>query len=171
MQFGLINVADDLEGVPIGLISVTRSGGIHPVIWSGTESVASVGLKFSTRYTYTLLSAAARREGEKNLFGPGLAFGMRVPFLPAYFESDLGATMLFGGELCCPGVREGLRDDVLLLRWRALLGFAPHPRFSPFLGAGLTGVTRFYQPPPAGMVSDSDAQVNMRLEIFGGVQL
>jgi hypothetical protein len=164
VQLGLINVADDVEGVPLGLISVTRSGGVHPVLWSGSEAVASVGLKFSTRYTYTLLSASARREAHEDLYGPGLAFGVRVPLQPAYFESDLGASFLFGGRLCCVKARVGLADDVLLGRWRALLGYELHHRFSLFLGAALAAVTRFYQ-------GADDATVDLRPELFGGIQL
>ena len=164
LQLGLINVADDIEGIPLGLISVTKSGGVHPQVWSSTETLAALGIKLSTRYTYTLLSGAARREERDTLFGPGLAFGMRVPFLPGYFETDLGATFLFGGPLCCPGKREGFGDDVLLGRWRALFGFEVHHRFSLFGGVALTGVTRFYQ-------GEEDVTVDLRPEVFGGVQL
>jgi hypothetical protein len=169
LQLGLINYADDVEGIPIGIISVTRSGGVHPVVWSGSESLAAVGLKLSTRYTYTLLSGAVRREDDQNLYGPGLAFGVRVPFLPGYFESDLGASFLFGGRVCCVDAKVGLSDDVLLPRWRSLIGFQAHHRFSVFAGAALTAVTRFHQPRPDG--STADATVDLRPELFAGVQL
>jgi hypothetical protein len=169
VQLGLINYADDVEGIPIGLVSVTRSGGVHPVVWSGSESLAAIGLKLSTRYTYTLVSGAVRREDDQNLFGPGLAFGVRIPFLPGYFESDLGASFLVGGRVCCVDAKVGLSDDVLLPRWRSLVGFQAHHRFSVFAGGALTAVTRFYQPRPDG--STADATVDLRPELFAGVQL
>ncbi len=164
VQLGLVNVAEDVEGIPIGLISVTDSGGVHPQLWSGTETVANLGLKFATRYTYTLLSGAARREGGQSLYGPGLAMGVRIPFLPAYFESDLGATYLLGGPLCCVEAKVGLADDRLLARWRSLLGFEAHRRFSLFAGAALTGLIRFHEPHDV-------RTMELRPELFGGVQL
>jgi hypothetical protein len=164
VQLGLINIAEDVEGIPIGLISVTRTGGVHPVFWSGTETAGNVGLKFATRYTYTLLSGSARRDDNQSLFGPGLALGVRIPFLPGYFESDLGATFLFGGPLCCVNVEVGLSDDLLLGRWRSLVGFEVHRRFSLFFGAALTALGRFEQAIP-------DRTIELRPELFGGVQL
>jgi hypothetical protein len=164
VQLGLINYAEDVEGIPIGLISVTESGGVHPVFWSGSQAFASLAVKFSTRYTYTLVGGAARREAGENLFGPGLALGFRVPFLPGYFESDLGATFLFGGPLCCVSREVGLADDLLLLRWRALLGFEVHHRFSLFAGAALTAVGRFHEP-------TDDRTIHLAPELFGGIQL
>jgi hypothetical protein len=164
VQLGLINIADDVEGIPIGLISVTRTGGVHPLFWAASDSFAALALKFSTRYTYTLFSGAARREQERNLFGPGLALGVRVPFLPVYFESDLGAHFLFGGPLCCVSARVGLADDLLVARWRALLGWQFHHRFSLFVGAAVAALGRFHEP--------TDARtIEVAPELFGGVQL
>jgi hypothetical protein len=163
-QLGLINVADDVEGLPLGLISVTRSGGVHPVLWTSTTAHANVGLKFSTRYTYTLFSASAHRSEEGDLVGPGLALGIRIPFAPLVFESDLGASFLFGGKVCCQPRQEGLSDDLLLTKGRALLGATLHHRFTLFVGSGLALRTRFYQGP--------DTVTNdLALELFGGVQL
>jgi hypothetical protein len=164
VQLGLINIAEDVEGIPIGLISVTETGGVHPVFWAATDSFAALALKFSTRYTYTMISGAARREDDRNLFGPGLALGVRVPFLPVYFESDLGAHFLFGGPLCCVNARVGLADDLLVARWRALLGWQIHHRFSLFLGAAVAALGRFHEP-------TDDHTIQIAPELFGGVQL
>jgi hypothetical protein len=164
VQLGLINIAEDVEGIPIGLISVTDSGGVHPVFWTGSQSQATLGLKFSTRYTYTLLSGAARREARDLQFGPGLALGFRLPFLPGYFESDLGAHFLFGGPLCCVSAKVGLADDLLLMRWRSLFGYQIHHRFSLFAGASLTALGRFHEPTDA-------RSIQLVPELFGGIQL
>jgi hypothetical protein len=144
VQLGLVNVAEDVEGVPIGLISVTESGGVHPTFWSASRSVANAGLKFATRYTYTLLSVSARREAGADLFGPGLAIGVRVPLLPGYFESDLGASYLFGGPICCDSPRVTTADDLVVPRLRMLLGVELHHHVQPLRrdrpgGAGAPG--------------------------------
>jgi hypothetical protein len=165
MQLGLINVADDVEGIPLGLISVTESGGVHPVFWASTQTQANVGIKFSTRYTYTLLSGSARRQTDRDLFGPGLAFGGRVPFLPGYFESDLGASYLFGGPLCCLSERDGIAGDLLMGRLRVLIGVEIYRQFSLFAGAAMTVRARFHQPP------DRTTEAALGPEIFAGAQL
>ncbi len=179
VQLGLVNVADDVEGIPIGLISVTESGGVHPVLWSSRTAYANLALKFATRYTYTMFGVAAHRDDVPdtstglpsatrdevaNLVGPQFAIGARVPFLPFYFETDLGSTYLFAGEICCPDERTGFGDDRLLHRLRALVGFELHRRFSLFVGTGLTVDTRFFQ-------GDEDVTLRALPELFGGIQL
>jgi hypothetical protein len=165
VQLGLVNIAEDVTGIPIGIISVTESGGVHPVVWGSTEAQANVGIKFSTRYTYTLFHGSARREDARALYGPGLALGARIPFLPGYFESDLGASYLFGGPLCCLSQRRGIADDLLFARLRVLVGAQLYRHLSLFAGAALTVRVRFDQPPP------DKAEAALGPELFGGVQL
>ena len=77
IQLGLVNVADDVEGVPIGIVSVTKTGGVHPVLWAGGAAYVNVGIKFSTRYTFTQFSGSATDEAGTRMYGPGLALGFR----------------------------------------------------------------------------------------------
>jgi hypothetical protein len=44
-----LNVADDVEGLPIGLVSVSKSGGAHPLVWTSSTADINVGLKFIER--------------------------------------------------------------------------------------------------------------------------
>lgn len=170
MQVGFLNIAEDIEGMPLGFISVTESGGIHPVLWTGLLSYANLGLKFSTRYTYTLLFVSGHEMSfgwheNTRLYGPGLAWGARLPMNRLVFESDLGASWLFGGQFCCLGKEKSLADDVVLYRWRALVSYQILPHLSVFAGAGLTLQMNFYPD------EDHDVAVDMRPEVFGGIAL
>jgi hypothetical protein len=170
MQVGFLNIAEDIEGMPLGFISVTESGGIHPVVWSGQVSYVNLGLKFSTRYTYTLLFVSGHemsvgRHGDTRLYGPGLAWGGRLPLNRLVFESDLGASWLFGGQFCCLSKQESLSDDVVLFRWRALVNYEILSHLGVFAGVGLTMPMHFYPD------EDHDVSLDMRPEVFGGISL
>jgi hypothetical protein len=54
VQIGVVNVADDADAA-IGLVNVTRNG-VHAMVWGSTSSFTNVGLKFATRYMYTVLA-------------------------------------------------------------------------------------------------------------------
>jgi len=96
MQIGLVNIADDVDGVPIGLVSVSRAGGVHPVLWSSNTTYANVGVKFATRYTYTMISGAAHYDGTQSLYGGGLTIGASIPIAKRLAtEIDLQALHLF----------------------------------------------------------------------------
>jgi hypothetical protein len=165
LQLGLINISDDVDGLPIGIINVSATGGIHPVIWtSGTEQVA-VGLKFSTRNVYTLFSGATQPSDGLRRYGPGLAIGLRMPARLLVAESDIGGTYLFGGPLTGVSRADGLRDDILLASWRALLGFQAHRHLTMFGGAALTARFRFLQAP------GQDVSYEIGPDLFAGVQL
>jgi hypothetical protein len=171
VQLGLINVADDVEGVPIGIVSVTKTGGVHPVAWAGTAAYVNVGIKFSTRYTFTQFSGSVTDEANIRMYGPGLAVGFRIPLSRWGFESDVWSAYLFGGPLYGVSRREGLQDDMLLTALRARLTFELHRHFSVFLGAALVGKVRFHQDPEE--TADQDGRTTLRVgpDLNVGVQL
>lgn len=101
MQLGLVNVADDVDGVPIGLISVTKSGGVHPVAWSSNTTYGNLGVKFATRYTYTMIGGAMHYDGLHNLYGAGFTIGGSIPVQKRIFvDVDLQALHLFSDTAC-----------------------------------------------------------------------
>lgn len=171
VQLGLINVADDVEGVPIGLISVTRSGGVHPMFWASTASLANVGLKFATRYTYTYLNVSGKEIDEHLRIGPGIGFGVSVPVLSKLsFEPDLGVTHLIGTSNCCtqgPFSAVERRRDETLGRLRGALRYQFIKHFSLFVGTGVVGRLTYLLDDGG----DTDYQVRGLVEGFGGVEL
>jgi hypothetical protein len=103
VQIGLINIADDVDGVPIGLVSVTKTGGVHPSVWSSNTTYANVGVKFATRYTYTMLSGAMHYARERSLYGAGFTLGVSIPVHKRIAaEVDLQALHLFADRGCTP---------------------------------------------------------------------
>ncbi len=183
LTVGLINVADDIDGVPIGLVSVTRTGGVHPVVWGSSVDYANVGLKFATRYTYSILSAnytrapaaeyaatgnrPALRFAERDFFGGGYFLGGHVPIDHAFFDFDIGVTAL-GAAKRTPDVHgDGTSSsDVEVLlepHARVMGGYRLAPHASLFAGAGFVTRARI-------VFNADDAVVSFMPEFFGGVQ-
>jgi len=169
-QLGLVNYADEVDGVPIGLVSVTRKGGVHPLAWVSNTIYGNFGVKFATRYTYTLLSLSTHTSNGDFLAGPGFAIGGSIPVLPkTAVEIDLGATHLFADTKCCGdffGAAPRAKDQTFV-KLRAMARYAFLERLSVFAGAGLTGRIRY----PIDSQGDTDAQIDFGSEFFGGIQL
>jgi hypothetical protein len=142
-QVGLINVADDIEGVPVGLISVTRSGGVHPTVWGSTSTLMNVGLRFRTRYTFTMVSASFHPVDDHWVMGPGFTVGARIPLgTRASFELDGGLTYLNGGAIILRRA-SGVKPDYFQTRLRVSVAYEMLPRLTGYLGAGGVLVTMF----------------------------
>jgi hypothetical protein len=172
VQIGLVNVADDIDGVPIGLVNVKRSGGVRVLAWGGYTSHANVGLKFATRYTYSMLTFGYRREDEVNAFGPGFVFGVRVPVTTdAGIAFDVGGDYLFGARICCYESRTEERvahtKDRNHYRLRVLPTWQLRPRFALFAGGGVSAEV------PFALYSDLrgyDQDVQLRPDFAAGVE-
>jgi hypothetical protein len=170
MQVGLVNVADDVDGVPIGLVSVSRVGGVHPVVWTSDTTYANVGVKFATRYTYTMLSGAVHTDGERALYGGGLTIGASIPIAARIFvDMDVQGLHLFANTDCCRNRFSGAlarQYDQSLAKVRASVRFELLEHFSLFAGAGVTGRVTY---PLRG--ADTEVKLGLVPEFFGGVQL
>ena len=56
MQVGLINIAHDFDGIPIGLISYYNNGRHNLDVWMSDAGFQNVGLKLGTRAVYNMVS-------------------------------------------------------------------------------------------------------------------
>jgi hypothetical protein len=137
LQVGLVNVTDKLEGESLGVAPIPRRGGVHPVIWGSNTLFANAGIKFASRYAYSIPSVAfsnrpkQNEEGRQAVFAAGLLLGARVPVTGGFsLAGDLGGYRLFAGEAPLAG-----RDE--LYKARAIAAFEIDPRLTPFVGAGL----------------------------------
>lgn len=54
-QVGVVNIASEVDGASIGLVSI-GSDSVHPVVWSSNLAYLNAGVKFTTRYVYTLVA-------------------------------------------------------------------------------------------------------------------
>ncbi|HEU4532720.1 MAG TPA: hypothetical protein VFS00_01335, partial [Polyangiaceae bacterium] len=175
-QIGLVNVADDVEGVPLGLISVTKSGGVHPLAWASSTTLANVGVKFATRYTYTMASLAYHEEARAELFGGGATVGAQVPIDQARLSFDLQYLFLYDTGPCHEGTAAGCpleppKRDQHLVKARLSAGYRLQPHLGVFLGGGaVLSLRPTPEGPNDGRVYGGDLAVRWRPEVFGGLE-
>lgn len=166
VTIGLVNVADDVDGVPIAPVSVTRSGGVHPAVWSGSSGYANAGLKFATSKTYTLFYAAMHRDFGREFLGGGAALGGRIALGGSFYtDVDIGATWLAAPSLSRDSVtNDTYHEQLVVPRIRMLLAYRVLPHLGAFIGGSATGVVR----------SEHDwdrVTVKVGPELVGGVEL
>ena len=79
VQLGAINIGDDVEGASIGVISISRDG-IHPIAWTSNLQYMNAGVKFATKYTYTIAAVHyGTLEGDFGNVGTTAALGGHIP--------------------------------------------------------------------------------------------
>lgn len=107
-QLGLINVVDEIDGTSLGLVSISRHG-VHPIVWGSNLQYFNVGVKFSTKYVYTI---TAFHYGT-----PETEFG----------KLALGTTAALGGHIPLDALVAGLDLEVQ----SAITNMAPRPSEKP----------------------------------------
>lgn len=91
-QVGLLNVGGDVQGVQfglfnyarsakasIGLLSITKEGGVHPEVWTSDTAAFNVGLRFPARYTYSFIAAGLHPAGRGRGWQFGFGLGGHIP--------------------------------------------------------------------------------------------
>jgi hypothetical protein len=95
-QVGVVNVSDDIEGAAVGVVNVSNTGAISVTTWASTSAYGNLGVKFATRYFYSIASLAYHHDGQGDLAGYGLALGARLPIRDAFSAAiDVAATDLW----------------------------------------------------------------------------
>ena len=166
VSIGLVNIADDIEGVPIAPFSVTRTGGVHPMIWSGTSGLANVGLKLSTRSTYTMLIASYHRAFERQFFGGGFGIGARIALDESFYSDiDVSGTYLIAPEQSFDAeYNANYHERLLQPRLRAILAYRHTHHFGLFIGVATTGQVRLE-------LGTDRVTASVAPEVFGGIEL
>ena len=91
-QIGVINIAEEVDGAAVGVISISRNS-IHPIAWTSNLQYMNAGIKFSTKYFFTVVAVHyGTREGDFDNVGTTAAVGGRVP-LPAGFDVELQGSL------------------------------------------------------------------------------
>ncbi|MBS2016339.1 MAG: hypothetical protein JST00_25875 [Deltaproteobacteria bacterium] len=129
LQLGVVNVAEETDGAAIGIVSISRDS-VHPIAWSSSLSYMNAGVKFSTKYMFTMLAASyGTLEESLDNVGATAAIGGHIP-LPASFDVELsGSYTQF--------VPRGGKDGNQWVGHQAIVGysFAKHLRL--FAGGGV----------------------------------
>lgn len=143
LQLGVVNVAEDVEGAALGLVSITRDG-VHPIVWTSNASYVNAGVKFATKYTYTItavgIGAPETDWGAGSAIekvGVAFAIGGRIPVL-AGAVGTLAILPEMGGYLHDAGPTQNF---AMAPRVLAEMSFASH--FSLLAGAGVRKPVKF----------------------------
>lgn len=86
-QIGLVNIAEEVDGATVALLGITKEG-VHPVLSSSTASFANVGLRFETRYVYTVAAVGLGSPEDSARWGASVGIGARIP-IGARVEIDV----------------------------------------------------------------------------------
>jgi hypothetical protein len=137
LQIGVVNVTNDLRGESLGIIPLPREGGIHLALWGSNTLFFNGGVKFASRYAYSILSAGVGREDQddgapETVVAPGLTMGaqFKTGLDGLRLAADLGAYRRFRDELA-------LDEHDELYKVRGIVAYALAERMAPFLGAGV----------------------------------
>lgn len=149
VQVGLLNVAQSADA-QVGLLSVTREGGVHPEVASGDTADIQVGIRFPAKHTYSMIAVEVEPSRTAGGWHLGLGFGGRIKAPHGmFFDIDLVGYAAFRGF-------QQVRRPDTLVKLRPLFGWQPYDHLSVFAGPTLnlfveTGVTEalarpgFYQ--------------------------
>lgn len=131
LQIGVINVTDSLSGESLGIANILRPGAIHLSFWGSSSMLGNAGVKFASKYAYSILSAGLHNEEGERSGAAGLTLGIRLPVSIPWLtlSADLGGYRRFPGRLSFAGHNE-------LYKTRLILSLELAPRLSLFLGGG-----------------------------------
>ncbi|MCY0994098.1 caspase family protein [Nannocystis sp. ILAH1] len=88
-QIGVINYADEADA-QVGVLNVTRKGGIYADIWTSDIAALNLAVKFRAKYTYSFLAIGLHPAGQGRGFMSGLGFGGHIPIKQRfYLDIDL----------------------------------------------------------------------------------
>lgn len=138
LQLGLFNYADEAD-VSIGLIGITRKGGVHPMLWTSNTGAFNFGLRFDANYTYTFFALGGHPDGEGQAVMAGFGAGVKIPIEDVvWLDFDVSEWgVAYDGDFDRGGQLSVAR---LLLRVQPAphLGFFGGPTFNVVLNQGQT---------------------------------
>jgi len=130
-QIGVVNIADDVDGIQFGAFNYAKTSRFGAIAWSSNRGLANVGVKYITKYTYTVVRGVYASERSTDYIGPGFNIGVHVPaFNPLYVDVDLGTAWMFHTT--------GKGEDYDDHQARLLLGAELGGHVSLFGGGGLS---------------------------------
>ena len=90
-QIGVINYADEADA-QVGVISVSRKGGVFADVWTSDLAAINLAIKFRAKYTYSYLTVGVHPAGQGGGFMSGIGFGGHIPlWRKLYLDIDLAS--------------------------------------------------------------------------------
>ena len=96
VQIGVINLADSIDGVPIGLISIVRKNGYRRLeLWYSEALQANIAFKMGVPRFYNMLVFGTQFADTDFRWGLGYGIGTLLPITPAFsMNMDLFAMQI-----------------------------------------------------------------------------
>ncbi len=136
VQLGLFNYADEAD-VSIGLIGLTRKGGVHPMLWTSNTGAFNFGLRFDANYTYTFFALGGHPSGAGAAMMVGLGVGVKIPIEDViWLDFDLSEWgVAYGGDFD-RGAQLSTARLLLRVQPAPHLGFFGGPTFNLVMNQG-----------------------------------
>jgi len=165
VQLGLVNYAESADAA-IGLVSVTKEGGVHPEVWTSDTAALNVGIRLPARYTYSFLAAGLHPGGRGKAWQFGVGFGGHIPVRgPASIDVDVAMFTVFSG-LKFDAPMSSLAKLRLMFSWEFM------PRLSvyggPTFNVGMDDPTDGQRRPGYQWVGYTHASTNSRVRLWPG---
>jgi hypothetical protein len=130
-QIGVFNYAGEAD-VALGLLSVTKQGGVHAVIQASDAALLTYALRLDAKYNYNFVSIGHHPWGGERHAGysVGLGFGAKLPLwrTQLWLDLDLGAHVVQRAGSWARGLPN------TMYQLRALPRFELHKHLSLFAG-------------------------------------
>lgn len=135
-QIGVLNIAEEVDGLALGVVSISRNS-IHPIAWTSNLGYLNAGVKFTTKYVYTVAAVSLHtHETDFDDFASTAALGGHVPLDAMLSGLDVEIESAFTSVTPTGGARSN-DDNNMWLSGRLVPGysFAKHLRVFAGMGA------------------------------------
>jgi hypothetical protein len=132
-QVGVVNLADEHNGAPIGIFSFVRKGQIHVDLWASDTSAANIALKTGSKHVYSILAMSYQPSfgDDPYRWSPGIGIGGHIPLGGPKFVNIEALSFHISED---DGWTDELHD---ISKLRLIGGWEVDPRFSLFAGVTL----------------------------------
>lgn len=99
VQIGLVNIADTMSGVPVGLFSFVLKGHHRVVVSANETTPLNFDIKTGTRWLYNIYSAGTNLPGSDKAYRLGYGFGSELPLSERFSVSpELTGNIIYLGD-------------------------------------------------------------------------
>lgn len=136
-QIGIINYAEESD-VSIGLIPVTKKGGVWMDAWTSDVAAINLAVRLRAKYTYVFFGGGVHPAGVNDAWLLGGGVGGRIPIKKT--KERLGIEIDLGAYGVTQGVQEGFSGDEarVLSQLRVMVHWRFAKRFAIFGGPTLS---------------------------------
>jgi hypothetical protein len=166
-QIGLVNISDNEDAIPIGLVNIIKNGMLHPLMWYDCMNFLNVGLKSGSKNFYTLLSFGTRQISLGKEYGLGagdrhgedllvtrVGLGYEMSFGQSYLDFDILAGTMFDSNFPTDKLavsdanNKGDASTSQLFQARVTFGFKAFEYLSAFVGVSYDYLLRLSNTSP-----------------------